>query len=173
MRRKELIIKKKLVSLVLVIAVLSCLPVPVSASSSEGEGGLPPWVEEGETWFPVEDIMLLEDLGYCPKQHMAPEGYKLEGYTMGHASHNFDDFGNMLLIASALSGNQIAVAAGTISKAVLDWLQKYADSDLVYFKYVYTREGRLPYNHIIYSAPITNTRYDYVSCETHYGVSDF
>ena len=44
--------KKRLVSLVLVIAVLSCLPVSVSASSSEGEGGLPPWVEEGGNLVP-------------------------------------------------------------------------------------------------------------------------
>ena len=82
----------------------------------------------------------------------------------------FDDLGNMLLVGSALSKDEIVMAVGTISKAVLDWLQKYADSDLVYFKYVYTKKGMAPYIHIIYSAPITNTRYDYVTCEVYYEI---
>jgi hypothetical protein len=174
MQRKELIMKKRVVSLALVIALLSCLSVPVSASSPAGEEALPPWVEDGETWFPVGDIMPLEYLGYCPEGHMAPEGYKLEGYTMGETSYNFDDVSRICALVSVFTGKWTYVQMATGAAAVLfDWLDAHEGDGLIYFKYVYTREGRLPYNHIIYTVPVTNTRYDYVSCETHYGVSHY
>ncbi len=89
--------------------------------------------------------MPLEDLGYCPEGHMAPEGYKLEGYTMAETSYNFDDVSRILALVSVCTGKWSYVQVpARIAAVVFDWLGAHEGPGLIYFKYVYTREGRHP-----------------------------
>lgn len=76
---------------------------------------------------------------------MAPEGYKLEGYTMAETSYNFDDVSRILALVSVCTGKWSYVQVpARIAAVVFDWLDAHEGPGLIYFKYVYTREGRHP-----------------------------
>lgn len=163
--------KKRIISLVLVLIMSISICVPAFADSDNTT--LPPWVDEGETWFPVGDIMPLEDFGLCPRGHAPPEGFKFEGYTTGRATANFDGLARVFRIISIFSGDAIIVSAGALAGELFDWLDSLENPNAVYFKYVYTKEGRAPFIHIIYSLETENTgngKYIYLSCETYFQI---
>ena len=161
---------KKIVSLFLAIAMCLTLCMPALAISPDADASLPPWVDEGETWVPAGDVMLLEDFGTCPKGHGAPAGYKYEGYTTGKSSSNYDGLARVFRIISALTGKEVIVSVGSIlTSEALDWLAEQEDPNVTYFKYVYTKAGAAPYIHIIYTFD-DGDFFEYISCETYYQI---
>ena len=93
---------KRIISVFLVVMMVVSMSIPVFATEPENESTLPSWVEDGETWFPVGDIMVCEDYGNCPKGHVPPSGYTYQGYTMGPAIADFDALVSILTIVSAV-----------------------------------------------------------------------
>lgn len=160
--------KKRVISMILMVAMCLTMCVPAFAVAPENESGLPSWVSEGETWFPAGGIMVCEDFGTCPKGHTGPSGYTYEGYTMGQASSNYDDLALFLTVFTVGTRNPIAISVGSLSASILNWLDGKEDPDLTYFKYVYTR-GNSTFYHIIYAAHKGGGEYLYVTCETYYG----
>lgn len=112
--------KKGLISLLLTFIMCFSLCVPAFAAPAETE--LPPWVEEGEQWFPANGIMPLEDFGNCPKGHTGPSGYTYEGYTMGQSTGNYDEAALALTVASIATANPIVVKASSLASAFLSYL---------------------------------------------------
>ncbi len=160
--------KKKIVSVFLVIAMLSVLCVPAFALAPDDP--TPPWVEEGETWYPANGIMLLEDFGLCPKGHEGPKGYIFQGYSKGQMTGHFDDLALIVTILSVASKNPIIIGAGTIGAGFLNWLHGKEDPNFTYFKYTWTSEdGGAPFIHIIYTY-YEDGIYKYVTCETYYDI---
>lgn len=156
---------KKTMSMFLAIIMCLSLCTPAFATAPDDT---PPWVEEGETWYPSNDIMLLEDFGDCPEGHRPPSGYHYEGYTMGQASSHYDDLALAITIGSIATRNPLVIEIGSLSAAVLNWLHGKEDPDLTYFKYVYTK-GSSTFYHIIYSIDNGRGEYLYITCETYYG----
>lgn len=156
---------KKAMSMLL--AIIMCLSLCTPAFAMEPDD-TPPWVQAGETWYPSNGIMLLEDFGDCPKGHRPPSGYHYEGYTMGQASSNYSGFGSVLKIISYATGDPIIVGVASLTADVLDWLDGKEDPNLTYFKYVYT-SGSSTFYHIIYAANNGGGEYLYITCETYYG----
>lgn len=160
---------KKIVSLFLAIAMCLTLCMPALAISPDADASLPPWVDEGETWVPAGDVMLLEDFGTCPRGHGAPAGYKYKGYTTGKSSSNYDDLALILTFLSVGTGDPINIQVGSLGAAVLNWLHGKEDPDVTYFEYVYTKAGAAPYIHVIYAFD-DGDFYEYISCETYYQI---
>lgn len=156
-------------SLSLFLAIIMCfsLCIPTFAATHETKN-IPPWVEDGETWYPANGVMPLEDFGNCPKGHTGPSGYTYQGYTTGKSSGHYDGIAAILQITSYISGNKLTVGITGISSTFLGWLQNHENPNIDYFKYVYTK-GSSTFFHIIYAEKITNTGYyTYITCETFY-----
>lgn len=157
---------KRFRPLIALLLVLSMVVPTFALTPSAQATTLPPWVEEGELWFPSDGIMLAEDFGNCPKGHTGPAGYHYEGYTMGRATGHFDALSDILTIVSKASGNSIVVRLTATLAEIFRIADKNEDPDLTYFKYVYTK-GSSTYYHIVYATK-TNPGYAYLTCETGY-----
>lgn len=105
--------KKRIISVILLVSISMTLCVPAFAATPGDDNILPPWVEEGETWFPANGIMPLEDFGNCPKGHTGPSGYKYEGYTMGNVTAHYDDLALILVIGSMATKDPISYTNAT------------------------------------------------------------
>ncbi len=159
---------RKVISLILVVAMLSAFVVPVFATPPENEE-LPSWVGDGEIWVPANGVMPAEDFGECPRGHAGPAGFQYQGYTIGQVTGNYDDIALILTFISIFSGNEIVIRVASAGAALLSWLDGQEDPNLKYFKYVYTAEGRAPYIHIIYTY-YEGGMYNYITCETYYDI---
>lgn len=161
--------KKRIISVILLVSISMTLCVPAFAATPGDDNILPPWVEEGETWFPANGIMPLEDFGNCPKGHTGPSGYKYEGYTMGNVTAHYDDLALILVIGSMATKDPITISVAGALAAVLNWLHGKEDPHLKYFKYVYTKKGGAPFIHVIYCTDEPGY-YRYITCETYYEI---
>ena len=160
---------KRFRPLIALLLVLSMVVPTFALTPSAQATTLPPWVEEGELWFPSDGIMLAEDFGNCPKGHTGPAGYHYEGYTMGRATGHYDKLSKILSIISIISGtakNPIVVAVTGVAAEIFGTMDKHEDPNLTYFKYVYTK-GSSTYYHIVYATK-TDSGYIYLTCETGY-----
>ena len=97
-------IMKKITSLLLALSM--CLSLCVStfaAENSTKDPTLPPWVEEGETWFPANGAMPLED-DSCPQGHYRPDGYVYQGYSTGNTSIEASISSGIVALCSFIPG---------------------------------------------------------------------
>ena len=161
---------KKLMSVLLAISMCMAMCVPAfAAEPHEEESTLPPWVEEGETWHPVGNVMPREDFGNCPQGHVPPSGYTYQGYTTGSAVGRFDDIALIIYFGSLATGDPIAISVGGAASTLLFWLHGKQNPNLTYFKYVYTKPGYAPFIHVSYSID-DDGFYQYLTCETYYQI---
>lgn len=157
--------KKKLISILLVLAMTICA-FPMSAFAASPDEP-PSWVNEGEEWFPANGIMPLEDYGNCPKGHTGPEGYTYQGYSTGKCTMGWDSLGRILTVISILSGDAITIKGAALGAALCAYLDSIENPNEIYFHYVYTKDGAADFHHIIYTIREDNI-YKYITCETYY-----
>lgn len=163
---------RKIICLILVAVMCSslCLPVLAATDSNENEE-LPAWVREGEIWVPATAMMLREDFGDCPQGHVAPEGYKFEGYTIGQVTGSYDILAGIVTILSAFTENKFLIRVATVGATFLNWLDGREDPNFHYLRYVYTAEGKAPYIHTIYAYYGNGVyTYEYLTCEDYYEI---
>ena len=133
----------KATSMVLIASMLlPLLAISVSATNNTKTVDSPPWVEDGEIWHPADEIMPLEDFGYCPQNHRPPAGYTYQGYTEGNSLMDAVVQTGMVQLVAWLPG--IGTIVQIIDAALtLEWLVpaiKEGHLRINYFKYVYINE---------------------------------
>lgn len=153
--------KRKIISLMLVLTMCMVLCVPAFASA-EQNFFTPPTLAAGETWVPSNGIMPLSS--ECPEGHTPPKGYVYQGYVKGNTTLEASlQSGTWLLLGYLpfLGAISAVITVAGIASVVDTYLSNNGSIPSTYYQYVYYNSSENGYwYHYVFKEDISGSYLD-------------